>query len=176
MSTNRIITIALAISITFVQEQLLIFIPNVQFTILLIVLFTRYFTFRESTIYIMVYVLLDNMYMGSLNLLYTPPMFIAWMLIPISQKLFLHKVTKEFHLAIFGFVFGFVYSWMFIPVRMLEMGISQFWPYFLLDIPFEIILASTGFISIYWLFKPLNNVLKPLITEKSFSQNTKKYY
>lgn len=176
MSTNRIITIALAISITFVQEQLLLFIPNVQFTILLIILFTRYFTFRESTIYIMVYVLLDNMYMGSLNLLYTPPMFVGWMLIPVAQKLFLHKMKTEFSLALFAFVFGFVYSWIFIPVRMLEMGISQFWPYFLLDIPFEVILASTGFLTVIFLFKPLNNVLSQLITENGYNQNPKKYY
>lgn len=175
MTTNRIITISLAISITFVQEQLLLFIPNFQFTILLIILFTRYFTFRESFIYIMVYVLLDNMYMGSLNLLYTPPMFIAWMLIPISQKLFLHKTKSELKLALFAFAFGFVYSWTFIPVRMLEMGISEFWPYLLLDIPFEIILATTGFMTVYWLYKPLNNVLRDLMTNKSLSNNQKKY-
>jgi hypothetical protein len=114
--------------------------------------------------------------MGTFNLLYTPPMLISWMLIPIAQKLFLHKTDKEIYLALFGFAFGFVYSWMFIPVRMLELGITQFWPYLILDIPFEIILASTGFITIYWLFRPLNNVLSQLITKNSYTQNSKKYY
>lgn len=166
MTTKKMIIIAIAISITFVQEQLFLMIPNFQLTVLLVLLFSRYFTFKESVIYIFIYVFLDSLYMGSLNYFYMAPMLIGWMMIPLAQKLFLHKTNSEFTLAVFGFVFGFLYSWSFIPFKIIEQGITQLWPYVLMDIPFEVILAVTGFITIYFLYKPLNKVLEDLFSRQ----------
>ncbi len=171
MTTKRLIIVAFAISITVVQEEILLLIPNVQFTILLVILFSRFFTFKESFIYILVYVFLDSLYMGTLNPFYMIPMFLGWMLIPVSQVLFLHKTTKVIYIALFGLIFGFLYSWMYIPFQMVEQGITDLWPYLIKDIPFELILAGTGFLSVYLIYEPLELVLNNLFKSEGIIQN-----
>ena len=155
MTTKRLLLVAFAITITFVQEQMLFFLPNVQFTVVLIIVFTSVFTFKESVMYIIAYVLLDNMYMGGFNLFYMIPMMFAWLLIPISYHTFLKKTENEYHLAYFALAFGFVYGWSFIPFNMLQTGVDNFWVYLSADILFEIIMAVVGFISVLVLYKPL---------------------
>lgn len=150
---------AMCVTILFVQEQLLVILPNIQFTTMLLVLFASLFTLKENIVMIIVYVFLDSLYMGALNPLYMTPMLIGWMLIPISYNLLLRKTHNEIILAFFGLLFGFIYGWVFIPFRMLELGISEFWPYLLLDIPFEILMALSNFLTILWLYKPLYRTL-----------------
>jgi len=163
MSTRRLLMIAFAITITFVQEQMLLILPNVQFTVLLVIVFTSVFTFKESMTYIIAYVILDNMYLGGFNLFYMIPMFLAWSLIPISYHTILRRTTNEYYLGFFAFVFGFVYGWSFIPFNMIQTGISNFYVYLTADIMFEIIMAVVGFVSVIWLFRPLRNVLENLV-------------
>ncbi len=154
--------IALSIAILFTQEQLLVFLPNVQLTVLLIILFVSVFSFKESIIMITSYVLLDSLYMGGFNVFYMVPMMLAWYLIPVSYHTILRKTKSEHKLALFAMVFGFVYGWMFIPFNMLQLGIPNFWPYLIADLPFELIMATTGFITVLWMYKPLYKVLNDL--------------
>ena len=162
METKRLLMVALAIAIIFTQEQLLMFIPNVQLTVLLIILFVSVFSFKESIMMITAYVFLDSLYMGGFNVFYMVPLMLAWYLIPISYHTFLRKTTNEMKLALFAFVFGFVYGWMFIPFNMLQTGIS-FLPYLVADLLFEVIMAATGLITVLWIYKPLHKVLTEVI-------------
>ncbi len=167
METRKILMIALSIAIIFTQEQLLIFLPNIQLTVVLIILFVSVFTFKESIIMITSYVFLDNLYMGGFNVFYMVPMMLAWYLIPISYHTILHKTKNELKLALFAMVFGFVYGWAFIPFNMIQTGIPNFIPYLIADLPFELIMATTGFLTVLWLYKPLYKVLKEIvITDK----------
>ena len=174
MSTKKLLMIAIAISITFVQEQMLLFLPNIQFTVLLVLVFSSFFTIKESVIYIIGYVILDSLYMGGFNLFYMVPMLLAWTLVPIGYHFILRKTENEFSLALFALVFGFVYGWMFIPFNMLQTGIDNFWVYLSADIMFEIIMAATGFVTVYWLYKPLSKVLRNIEKTQSI-QNNKAY-
>lgn len=163
MTTRTLLTIAFAITITFVQEQVLLFLPNVQFTVLLVILFSSIFTFKESIIYVLGYVLLDSLYMGGFNLFYMIPMALSWSFIPLMYHTILRKTSNEYILAGFAFGFGFLYGWMFIPFTMIQTGITNIVPYLIADAPFELIMASTGFVTVVWLYKPLmqtmNNIL-----------------
>ncbi|MCK5761314.1 MAG: hypothetical protein KAH16_00295 [Candidatus Izimaplasma sp.] len=163
METKRLLMIALSIAIIFTQEQFLMFIPNVQLTVLLIILFTSVFSFKESIMMITAYVFLDSLYMGGFNVFYMVPMMLAWYLIPLSYHSILRKTNSEIKLAIFAFIFGFVYGWMFIPFNMIQTGIPNFYPYLLADLPFEGIMATTGFLTVLWIYKPLYNVLTGVI-------------
>lgn len=174
MTTRRLLMIAFAITITFVQEQMLLILPNIQFTVLLIIVFTSVFTFRESMIYIFVYVILDNLYLGGFNVFYMIPMFLAWSLIPISYHTFLRKTTNEYYLGFFAFIFGFVYGWSFIPFNMIQTGISNFYVYLSADIMFEIVMAVVGFITVIWLYKPLTSTLHKLLKHQQL-QTAKAY-
>lgn len=159
MTTKKLLMIAFAISITFVQEQMLLLLPNVQLTVLLIFLFVSVFTYKESLIYIIGYVLLDNLYMGGFNLFYMIPMLFAWSLIPLAYHTVLKRTTSESKLAVAALLFGFIYGWSFIPFNMIQMGIDNFWVYLSADVTFEIIMAVTGFVTVYYLFKPLRVAL-----------------
>ncbi len=159
MSTRRMLMIATAISILIVQEYVLMILPNVQFTIVLLIIFVSLFTFEESIALITGYVCIDMSLLGGLNPMYVIPMLYAWWLIPISYHTFLRRTNSELKLALFAMGFGFVYGWMFLPFKMLEQGIWNPLPYLIADIPYEIIMSMTGFITVYWLYVPLRRVL-----------------
>ena len=162
METRRLLMVALSIAIIFTQEQLLMFIPNVQLTVVLIILFVSVFSFKESIIMITCYVLLDSLYMGGFNVFYMVPMMLAWYIIPVSYHTILRKTTNEVKLALFAFVFGFVYGWMFIPFNMLQTGI-EFLPYLAADLIFEVVMAATGLLTVLWIYGPLYKVLTEVI-------------
>ena len=158
--------IASSVAIIFVQEQALLFLPNVQFTVLLLILFSSVYTFKESVIMVLVYVLLDSLYMGAMSPFTVIPLLMAWLLIPISYHTVLRKTKNEYILAVFALVFGFIYGWMFIPFHMIQTGITNPIPYLLSDLPFELIMAGTGFMTVIWAYQPLKNILNQLINDK----------
>lgn len=166
MDTKKMIMIALSVAILFTQEQVMVFLPNISFTVVLIVVFVSVYSFKESIILITAYVILDNIYMGGMNPFIIVPMLIGWYIIPISYHTILRKTTNELKLAVFAFIFGFVYGWVYIPFRMIQIGISQFWPYLLADILFEVIMGSFGFLAVLWLFKPLYNTMDEIMKSK----------
>ncbi len=168
MSVKRMLFIASAVSIIFVQEQALVFLPNIQFTVLLILLFSSVFTWKESVIMILVYVLLDSLYMGAMNPFTIAPLVIGWMLIPISYHTILKRTENEIVLAMFAFVFGFVFGWIFIPFNMIQTGITNPIPYLIADIPFEVIMACCGFLSVAYAYQPLKRALNQIVEQSSY--------
>jgi hypothetical protein len=163
MKTKRLLMIAFAVTITFVQEQMLLFIPQVQLTILLIFVFASIFTYKESFMYITVYVLLDNLYMGGFNPLNVIPMLIMWNTIPYIYHIVLKQTDNEYKIAAAAFAFGFLYSWSFIPGAIIMYGLQGAWQYYILaDIPWEIALAVVGYISVLYGYVPLMKVVKTL--------------
>ena len=68
--------IAIFAAILFVQEQLLTFLPNVQLTVFLIVLYSKVFGLSKTLIIILIHTILDNILMSSFSLYYFPFMLI----------------------------------------------------------------------------------------------------
>ena len=166
MEIRKLLMIALAVAITFAQEQALMFIPNVQLTVVLVIVFASMFTLRETIIYILSYVFLDSLYMGGFNIFYMMPMIIAWGTLGVTTAYISKKTESEMTFAVIGLLFGFVYGWMFIPFMMIQTGITNLWPYLIADLPFEIIMATTGFVTTLWMYKPLTNTLKQVLYQK----------
>ena len=162
MNVKRMLLIASAVSITFVQEQMLIFLPNIQFTVLLIIVFTTVFTFKESVIMILVYVLLDSLYMGAMSPFTMLPLLLGWLMIPVLYHTLLRRTDNEYVLAFFALAFGFMYGWVFIPFNMLQTGIHDPIPYLIADIPFEALMGGCGFLTVMYVYRPLKNVLNQL--------------
>ena len=152
--------IAICAAVLFVQQMALSFIPNVQLSTLLIVLYAKVLGFKRTSLIIVIHVIAYNLLspFGSVIPVYIPFMFAAWMLVPISLSTFLKKIESSLGLAIVGLAFGFVYGWMFIPPAVFITG-TPFIPYLVMDIPFEIVMAISNFITILWLYYPLKNVL-----------------
>lgn len=157
LETKDINLIALLATIIFVQEQLLAFLPNVQLTVFLLVLYSKKLGFTRSFIICLIHVVLDSLVMGGFNFLYMPFMFIGWIIIPITLNTIFKKVESNIILAFLGIVYAFVYSWVFIIPNCILLNVS-FNAYFLADIIWEILLALSSFITILLLYVPCSKI------------------
>lgn len=158
--------IAIFAAFLFIQEQVLSFLPNVQLTVLLIVVYSRVFGFKKTAIIITIHVLLDNLIMGSFNILVVGFMFSGWMFIPLTLSTIFSNVKSALGLAFLGILFAFVYSWFLIIPGMILQELT-FLQYLSGDIFFEVILAISSFITILWLYEPLYHLLLNLDANES---------
>lgn len=157
----RSITLAgMLLAILFVQEQLLVLVPQFQFTVVLIIVYAAIFPYKILVPLIGAYVLLDNIYMGTLNYLYFIPMLFAWVMLAIIARTLRHK---PFYVqVILAIAFGFVYGWVYLPARMIEQGVGIFWLYLKMDLPFEIMMAASNLITMLLIYQPLRLSLEKL--------------
>lgn len=145
---------AMYVALIWSLEMLLVFIPNIQLTTLLIVVYVVNHKYKQSLVMIIAYVILDNLAYGfSIFML---PMFLGWMFIPTVYAFI--RPTNEYQHAALGILFGLIYSWMFIPLSVVMYGIP-FKAYIIADIPFEIILCTSNVVTILWLYKPIEKIL-----------------
>lgn len=168
--TKRLVIISILTALLFVQEQILTPIPNVQLTFLLIILYCKTFNYVESVLMITVHVILDNLLMGSFNLTVMPFMYIGYLVIPITLKTIFKRVESPLGLAILSVLYSLIYSWIFIIPAVLMLDIP-FWTYLIQDIPFEIILSASSFLSVLWLYRPLKRVLDNNLLDKPINND-----
>ena len=157
-STKDIAIIAVMTTILFVQEQLLSSLPGIQLSVFLIVLYSKKFGLTKTSLIIFLHVILDNFYISSFSLMYTPTMLIGWMIIPLSLCTIFKKIWSSFLLGLLGILYAFIYSWLFIIPNYLIAHLDPI-AYLASDIIFEIILAICSFVSILFLYRPCSKVL-----------------
>lgn len=133
-------------------------LPNIQFTFLLIFVFSKTLSLKQNLLIILIYVILDNLFMASFSYIYFPFMLFAWCIIPIALNTIFKNVTKPLPLALISILFAFIYCWIYIIPSVLIMKVD-FLAYFIPDIPFEVILALSSFISILWLYEPIKKII-----------------
>ena len=92
----------------FVLEQALMFLPNIQLTVFLIILFSKKLGLKKTLIIVTIHVLLDNLVMASFNIIFTPFMFIGWAIIPITLNTIFKKVSSPIFLALLSIVYSFI--------------------------------------------------------------------
>ena len=156
--TKEIVVLAFLTALLFVQEQTLTFLPNIQLTVFLLILYSKMLGYKKTLIIIFVHVLLDNLIMSSMNPVFMTFMFIGWSIIPIT----LHLMDKEhtaFELALLSIAFSFVYCWVYIIPNVFVYEINAM-AYFISDIPFACILAMSSFLSTLWLYEPCKKVFE----------------
>ena len=163
MKIKDITLIAILTTILFVQEQLLSFIPNVQLTVFLLVIYSKVLDFKKTSIIVLLHTLLDNIINGSMNIIYFPFMLLGWMLIPIFITTVFKKTENSLILGLIGIAFSFIYCWLFMIPQIIIYNVNIF-EYLLSDLFFEIALAISSFLTILWLYgvtsKFLRNILK----------------
>ena len=116
----------------------------------------------KTIIITFIHVLLDNLVMGSFNIIYVPFMFIGWIIIPLLLNTIFKKVESNIYLALLGGVFSFVYCWIFIIPNCLVLNVD-FISYLISDFVFEVILATSSFLAILLLYNPCSNIINKLI-------------
>jgi len=105
------------------------------------------------------YVLLDNLFMGSLSLIYLPAMVFAWGLLVVLTKFLSRKPLGV--LVILATGFGFVYGWCFLIPQLILFPIDP-WAYLASDLIFEVVMAITNLITVAVLYPILRSVLEKL--------------
>ncbi len=166
MKTNvkDICVIAVSTAIIFVLEQLLSFLPNIQLTVFLIVLFSKKLKFLKTTIIVIIHTILDNLVMGSFNIIFFPFMLLGWLIIPIMLSTIFRKINSSFNLALLGILFSFIYCFIMIIPNIFILKV-EFIPYLIADIPFELLLALSSFLTILWLYKPCCKLFDIILDE-----------
>ena len=162
LKTKEITLIAILTTILFVQEQLLSFIPNIQLTFLLIVIYSKVLGLSKTLIIIVLHVILDTLINGSFTPLIIVPMLIGYSMVPITLQVLFKNAKIPLFLALFGIVFACLYSISFMIINVLILDIKLL-TYIVADIPFTIILAMSNFLTILWLYEPLSKLLIRII-------------
>lgn len=169
MSVKRIVRIAILAAILFVQEIALSFIPNIQLTQCLIAIYYYSFGLLDTLLIVLIHVILDNLFGGSLNLMYTPAMLMGWSSLPILLHIFRKKQNKFFSATLVG-LHGIIYCFCFCLANVL-VNEGSFIAYLIADIPFEIILIVNGFLTTLLLKDKLVDVLSKFKKQDKSLQN-----
>lgn len=166
-TVKNIALISLLATLLFAQEQILTVLPNVQLTVFLILLYSKKIGFVRTTVIVAIHVVLDNLVMGSFNVIYTPAMFLGWMIIPLVVCSVGKNINSNIALAFLGILFSLTYSWCFIIPTSLMTGIDAV-TYLLSDILFEIIMALSSFLTILLLYNPISKAFDVIIKRDDF--------
>ncbi len=148
------------LAVLVVQEYILSGIPQVQLTIILILVYAQFLSYKKLIPLIIAYVLLDNLLMGSISLLYTPTMLIIWPLYAVFARMILKK-PDYIHL-IYAIGFSFIYGWSFLPASIVLQHLntwSKIWTYLKLDFVFELMMATNTIITFLLFYQPLMKLL-----------------
>ena len=162
LTARELCIMGMLTALLFAQEQLLLFLPNINFTILLMVLYAKTLGFAKSTMIITVYLLFDAIYMNSLNPIWTTGQWIGWMMIPLLVCTVFRKTEDSLKLAFAGALFAFLYCWILILPTMWVLH-TPFKAYLISDIPYELLLAGSAFLTILLLYEPLSKLLRKLL-------------
>ncbi len=156
MTVRRLCILSFMTVLILVQEELLTFIPNVQFTFLLIGLYAAVFGFGYASLITITHITLDSLIMGALNPFIMLPMFIGYeiliALIYIARKRNLAIITALASIS------SIIYCLSFIPINAVVYKINVR-DYFIADIPFEILLILSTILTYTYLYRPLQNIL-----------------
>lgn len=161
LRVKDITLMAILTTILFVQEQAFTFLPNIQLTVMLLVLYTKTLGMKKTMIIVVIHTILDNLIMGSFHLLFVGLMLLGWLLIPLLLGTVFKRVENVIALAFLGILFSFLFCWVMLPGGIFIQN-ARFIDYFLVDLPWQILLAISSFFTILWLYEPLKNVMHQL--------------
>ncbi len=161
VNVKELVLLSVLTTILFVSEQILSFLPSVQITFLLIILYSKVFKFKTIFI-IIVHVLLDNLFNSSFNIIFIPFIILAYSIIPITLNTIFKRITKELPLALLSIVYSFIYCISYVIPTALTTNIKVV-DYLIADLPFSIILAVVSFLTVLWLYKSLYKFLNNYI-------------
>lgn len=165
MKVKDITLIAIFSVILFIQEEILNFLPNVNLTIFLIVLYSKKLGIKRTMLIIFVYCLLDNLVMNSFSIYFTPCIFVVLILIPILINTIFKNIDDKLKLSFLGVFFSLMYCWSFIVPSVLIYK-TDFLSYIIADMPFETLLSISSFISIMLLYNPCSKAIDKLLIKQ----------
>ncbi len=155
---RRLTLTAMLTCILFVQEELLMMIPNVQLTVLLIFLYGAVCGPGYGTVIVLIHVFLDNLVMGSMTPQVMIPMTIGWE-ITMLLGCFAEKIKAKLWLkCVLSALGSLIYCWVFVVVNILFLQVDPI-VYITADIPFEVIIAVCSIVTVMFIYEPIYKLL-----------------
>ena len=164
-TTFKIVLSSLLLAILFVQEEVLSFLPGIQFTFLLLFVYGAVLDFKWGSLIVIAHVILDNLIMGSFVVHIIIPMFVGYYLSFIFGYLAKKRIILTSFLCALSII---IYTLAFALSSVIIYHIDYF-VYMASDIPYTIILICFSVITIIWLYNPLVKVLEKIITKQKNS-------
>lgn len=156
IKTSELALLAMLTAILFVQETLLSSLPNIQLSVVLIMVYAATLGIPKATLVMTLHVLLDNMIWGSLNPLTACPMWLGWFIL-ILIGFALKKAPLP--IIVTGSVIGsLIYCWCFALFNYLFMDINIV-AYITADILFEILICCSSVVTVMFLYRPAERLI-----------------
>lgn len=156
MNVKKLCYIVVLTTILFVQEEVLTFIPSVQFTFFLIILYGATIGLGYGSIIVVIHVLLDNLYMSSFTIFTIGPMLIGYEVTLICGYLLRNR--SEWIIALASGICALIYAALFIPVNIVVYNVDPI-AYIIADIPFDVVLVCCNVLCVLILYKPMYKLL-----------------
>lgn len=157
IKTKELTLLAMLTAILFVQETVLSFIPNVQLSVVLILVYGATLGIPKATLVMTVHVLLDNLIWGSLSPVTVCPMWVGWFVVILIGWL-LRKAPLP--VIVIGAVIGslcYCLSFAFFNVLFLQVN---FIAYIIADILFEILICCSSVLTVTFCYRPAEKLIK----------------
>ena len=148
--------IAMFIAIIFAQEEALTVIPNVQLTVLLLMVYGAVVGPLWGTVIVLAHCLFDNLFMASLMPQVFIPMAIGWEIVMLFG--WMGKKWPLFAKVILSVLGALIYCWLFVIANSIAFTNLDIKKYIIADIPFEIMLMCSSGISVALLYNPIFNI------------------
>ena len=164
-SVLDLVLMAFLATVLIAQKELMSFLPNISLTVFLMLLYAKCLGFGRTMVVITVYLLLDSVIWGSINPIFTTAQWIGWMLGPLLYCTVFKKTEDNIVLACAAALAAFLYCWvMIVPTALVYTNqIRTLGAYILTDIPWEIVLALSGFLPTLLLYEPLSKLMRILL-------------
>ena len=160
-SVRRLTLLSLLTAVLFAQEAALTFLPNIQATFLLVLLYGACVGMGGGTMIVTVHVLLDNLLFGSLSPLLLLPMWVGYE-VTLLAGYFLRR-RSEYTVCVAGVLCAALYCFLFAGtyvVTCISRGSSiALGAYLVADLPFMALLVGSTALSVLFLYRPLRLLL-----------------
>lgn len=149
--------LGLMAAVLFVQETLLSSLPNIQLTVLLLMVYAATVGVSRAILVMTVHVLLDNLLWGSMSPVQLAAMWIGWLFVLLIGYALRNRSLVW---IVSGSVLGSIlYSLSFAVFQSLFMNVG-FVAYLIADILFEILLCCSSAVTVTFLYRPAEKLLK----------------
>ena len=165
LAARDIAILSLCAAIMFALKMAMMWLPNIHFGALLIIVYAR--TFRYRVFYIVyLYVLMEILVFGfnpmwAIGFLYVWPLF-------AGLALLFRRMENPLGWAILAGAFGLIYGALMAPPYLLialddpSYFFQAFIPYWIRGIPFDIAHCIGNFAACFFLFKPLTKLMSKI--------------
>jgi len=155
IKVKDLVIISSLTAVLIIMESMLTFIPFFQLTICLLVLYSKKIGSLKCTLIIILYVIVDVLLHGTYDILSVFVMILGWLSIPLLIRLFSKNHENVWILGLLGILSSLIYSWLFIIYFVVFYQLDPI-VYFINDIPYELGMIISSFLSIVILYKPLS--------------------